>query len=48
MNEPSRSRTIRLSETELEAIATRAANAATEKLEARRTSGTGTINTAAG
>lgn len=38
MTEPSRPRTIRLSETELEAIATRAANAATEKLEARITS----------
>ena len=38
MSEPSRPRTIRLTETELEAIATRAANAATEKLEARITS----------
>lgn len=38
MTQPSRPRTIRLTETELEAIATRAASAATEKLEARITS----------
>jgi hypothetical protein len=38
MSEPSRPRTIRLSEAELEAIATRAAESATKALEARITS----------
>jgi hypothetical protein len=38
MSEPSRPRTIRLTEQELEAIATRAAESATQKLEARITS----------
>lgn len=38
MTTPSRPRTIRLTEQELEAIATRAAESATQKLEARITS----------
>lgn len=38
MTEPSRPRTIRMSEAELEALATRAAETATKALEARITS----------